>query len=143
MPLLWSLACTVAFLFRTWQKGFGFGSRETAANSGLFHLGLRWAEIAILLFTSTSRCTGSERGSLESLLPPETSQTDGSYEKLFSPNEDGARDIFELQEGLQGVGVIQDGRKEGFRGAVIREMLGLRVLEEPWAEKPTVKFTGS
>lgn len=71
---------------------------------------------------------------------------DASYEKLFSHldhNEDGTLDIFELQEGLQGVGVVQDGEKVGFRGAVIREMLGLRILAEPWAEKPTVKFTGS
>ena len=57
---------------------------ERAATSGLFQLGLRWAEIAILPLTSTSRRTGSERGSLESLLPPETSQMDASNEKLFS-----------------------------------------------------------
>ena len=71
---------------------------------------------------------------------------DASYEKLFSHldnNEDRILDIFELLEGLQGIGVIQDGGKVGFRGAVIGEMLGLRVLEDPWAEKPTVKFTGS
>ena len=70
---------------------------------------------------------------------------DASYEKLFSHldhNEDGILDIFELLEGLQGVGVMQDAGKVGFRSALVREMLGLKVLEEPWAEKPTVKFTG-
>lgn len=71
---------------------------------------------------------------------------DAFDEELFSyvdHNEDGTLDILELQEGLQDVGVIQDKGKVGFSGAVVREMLGLRILEGPWAEKGKAKFTRS